>query len=266
MSIRDEIAINVVDVVQHYGIRPVLRGVNLHVQKGEVVALMGPNGSGKSSLMGVMAGMVAPVRGYVEIDGKRRRSSQEAELAIRKQVVYLPCEPWLPALRTGREWLLAVGGLYDIDSERLMDHIERLLAVFDLKAQADGPISGYSTGQKKKIAICCALATEAPVMLLDEAFSGGLDPSGILALKHILLRYAQRDDITIVMATPVPELVEELADRVVVIRDGQIAANDSVAALRTKTGCAGGLAEVYGKLVSPETLRNIERYFEEVRP
>src|SRR5207245_2779794 len=101
--------IKVVDLTQHYGVRPILRGVNLHVARGELVVLLGPNGMGKTTLMASIAGVLAPQHGYVEIDGMRRRSSIEQELAIRKKVVYLPDHPWLPVLRTGREFLLSVG-------------------------------------------------------------------------------------------------------------------------------------------------------------
>jgi ABC-2 type transport system ATP-binding protein len=254
--------IRVVDVTQHYSVRPVLRQVSLEVKTGDVLALVGPNGMGKSTLLALMAGALTPQKGYVEIHGMRRRSSVEAELAIRKQVVYLPDQPWLPNQRTGREYLLAVGQLYGIDHDRLFDHIDRLFDLFDLKAQADSNVGSYSTGQRKKIAICSALVTEAPVMLLDEPFSGGLDPSGLLALKRVLQRLAQRDDVTIVMATPVPELLEEIADRVAVVRDGRIVAHDTIDGLRRLTNCSGTLEEVLEQLISPQTLQNLERYFE----
>jgi ABC-2 type transport system ATP-binding protein len=114
----------------------------------------------------------------------------------------------------------------------------------------------------KKIVLCSALITEAPYLLLDEPFSGGLDPSGIMALKRVLQRLAERDDITIVLTTPVPELVEELADRIAIVRDGQLAAFDSVDGLRRQTGTDGPLADVLQRLLNPETLANIEHYFE----
>jgi len=175
----NDVMIDVTDVTHHYGVKPVLRNVSLRVTRGEVVVLMGPNGMGKSTLVGVVAGVLWPVEGTVTIDGLRRRSDEETELAIRRKVAYLAAEPWIPLLRTGREWLLAVGRLYGVPDDRLMDHVERLLDEFNLKRQAESNISGYSTGQRKKIALCCALATESPVLLLDEPFAGGLDPSGI---------------------------------------------------------------------------------------
>lgn len=254
--------INVVDVTQHYGVRPILRQINLRVESGEVVALIGPNGMGKSTLLSVMAGVLSPQKGYVEINGQRRRRSVEAELEIRKMVVYLPDQAWLPNARTGREFLLAIGNLYQVDDDRLFDHIDRLLVLFDLTGQADSPIRSYSTGQRKKIAICSALVTEAPVMLLDEPFAGGMDPSGLLALKRVMQRLAARTDVTIVIATPVPELLETFVDRLAVLRDGQISAYDTIDGLRRATGCNGPLEEVLARLVNPKTLEHLERYFE----
>lgn len=254
--------IRLVDVTQHYGVRPVLRQINLQIETGDLVTVVGPNGMGKTTLLGVMAGVLAPQKGYCEIDGLRRRSSEENELAIRKRVAYLPDHPWLPRNRTGREFLLGVGRLYDLEDERLMDHVDRLVRLFDLSTEGDWPIRSYSNGQQKKIAICSALVTEAPVLLLDEPFSGGLDPSGILALKRVLQRLADESDVTVVMTSPVAELVEELADRIVVLREGRIAAYDTADGLRRHSECSGPLAEVLERLIHPHTLENIQQYFE----
>jgi ABC-type multidrug transport system ATPase subunit len=255
--------IRVVDVTQHYGVRPVLRGINLEVPSGEMIVILGPNGMGKTTLLGVMAGVLDPQKGYVEFNGLRRRRSVEAELAIRKKVVYLPDHPWLPKNRTGREYLFGIGRLYEIDDDRLMQHVERLLRVFELSAEGDWPIHSYSNGQQKKIAICGALITEAPFLLLDEPFSGGLDPSGILALKHLLRYLVDTNSATVVMTTPVPELVEELADRIVVVGDGQVLACDTAEGLRRRTECSGALDEVLARLIHPQTLSNIREYFED---
>jgi ABC-type multidrug transport system ATPase subunit len=253
--------IRVESVTHHYGIRPVLKNVSLEIKTGEVVVVVGPNGMGKTTLLGVMAGVLWPCAGYVEFDGVRRRDSIDGERELRKRIVYLPDQVWLPKLRTRREFILALGRLYCIDDLRLFDHADRLLRLFDLAEQGDQPISSYSAGQLKKISLASALITEAPYLLLDEPFSGGLDPSGLLALKRVLQHLAQRDDVTIVMTTPVPELVEEVADRIAVIRDGELAAFDTVDGLRQLTGATGPLAEVLQRLLNPATLDNIAHYF-----
>src|SRR5262252_3282135 len=81
--------ITISSVSHHYGLRPVLRDINLQVDRGEILAIMGPNGVGKSTLLNIIAGLLAPAKGHVEINGLRRRSTEEAELAIRRQMVFL---------------------------------------------------------------------------------------------------------------------------------------------------------------------------------
>jgi ABC-type multidrug transport system ATPase subunit len=249
------------NVTQNYGVRPVLRGINLRIERGELVVVLGPNGMGKTTLLGVMAGVLPPMEGEVWINGWKRRGSVDEELAIRQNTVYLPDQPWLPATRTGREFLLAVGELYGVAGDRLFEHVDQLLDLFELREQQNSPIRSYSAGQKKKIALCSGLVTEAPVLLLDEPFSGGLDPSGLLALKRILQRHAQRKELTIVLTSPVPELVEEIASRIVVIHDGQILAFDTIDGLQRMTGCRGSLGDVLERLVYPDTKRKLEEYF-----
>jgi ABC-type multidrug transport system ATPase subunit len=251
------------EVTQHYGVRPVLRGINLRIERGEVVVILGPNGMGKTTLLGVMAGVLAPQRGEILIDGLRRRGSEEEELAIRKRTVYLPDQPWLPANRTAREFILAVGRLYDVDEERLMNHVDQLLNLFDLWDQGDSPIRSLSAGQKKKAALSSALVTEAPILLLDEPFSGGLDPSGILTLKRIIQHHARRKEATVVLTSPVPELVEEIATRIVVLHDGEILAFDTLDGLQRMTGYRGPLDQVLQRLIFPETSQKLDTYFQE---
>jgi ABC-2 type transport system ATP-binding protein len=257
--------IEVRDVVHYYGVRPVLRGISLTVEVGELLVVLGPNGMGKSTLLAVIGGALAPIRGTVSVGGRCRRGSVADELAIRRTTVYLPDHPWLPGNRTGREFLFSVGRLYDVDDERLVEHIERLLDLFELAKQADSPIRSYSAGQKKKIAICSALVTEARVLLLDEPFSGGLDPSGLLALKRILQWHARRKEITIVLTSPVPELVEEIASRVAILHEGQIIASDTIAGLQRMTGCDGPLGDVLERLIYPETSERLGKYFQGLR-
>ena len=254
----------VTSITQHYGVKPVLRDVNLTIQPGELVGILGPNGMGKTTLLSALAGVLKPQKGHVEIGGRRRRSSIDAERDIRREVVFLPDHPWLPRNRTGREFLLSVGRLYEIDENRLIDHVERLLNLFELDRLADSPIRTHSAGQQKKVAICSALITEVPILLLDEPFSGGLDPSGILALKRVLKRLTDAGG-TIVMSTPVPELVEELADRLIVLREGTVAFDGTLEQMRQQTESTGSLGDMLEKLVFSQTLENIEQYFADDR-
>jgi ABC-2 type transport system ATP-binding protein len=255
--------IELIDITQHYGVRPVLRGITLCIERGEVVVILGPNGMGKTTLLGVMAGVLSPQKGEVWIDGLKRRNSEEEELAIRRMTVYLPDQPWLPAQRTAREFLQAVGRIYDVEDDRLMAHVEQLLHLFDLDGPGDGPIRALSAGQKKKVALCSALVAETPILLLDEPFSGGLDPAGIVTLKQIVQHHGRRRDRTIVLTSPVPELVEEIATRIIVLHDGEILAFDTLDGLQRLTAHRGTLDEVLQRLIFPDTTRKLEAYLQD---
>lgn len=253
--------IKVSHVTHHYGIRPVLRDVTFEVGRGELVALMGPNGMGKSTLLGVIGGVLSPRNGFVEVDGHRRRRSADEEMAARRVTAYLPDHPWLPQNRTGREFIISIGRLYERDDDTLVAHSKRLLDLFQLDQIGDTPIRNYSNGQKKKVAIAAILVTAVPVLILDEPFTGGLDPAAILALRRVLQNLIQKAKVTVLMATQLSEIAEVLAQRVLVLRDGSLLAYETIPELRRMTATEGPLEEVLEKLIHPDALERIEKYF-----
>jgi len=99
-------------------------------------------------------------------------------------------------------------------------------------------------------------------LLLDEPFSGGLDPSGILTLKRIIQHHSRKDS-TVVLTSPVPELIEEITTRVVVLKDGEVLAFDTLDGLQRMTGHRGSLGAVLERLIFPEATRRLETYFQE---
>lgn len=248
-------------VTFHYGLRPLLRDVSLSVGRGELVVLMGPNGMGKSTILSIMAGAITPLKGRVIVDGLVRRSTPENELAVRQRVAYLPDHPWVPLTMTGREYVVGVGRLYGVDDDTLFGHAERLFDLFQLTEKADSVIGAYSTGQKKKICLAAVLATDAPILLLDEPFSGGLDPEALFSMRRVLQYLAERKDRTVVMTTPVPELVEGLAHRIALIDKGAIAVYGTPAELMAQTGAAT-LEEVFTKGWGHDSGSRIDRYFD----
>ncbi len=248
-----------VNLTHHYSITPVLQEVSLDIPAGQCVALLGPNGIGKTTLLGILGGVVAPTFGHVEVNGRQRRESVDDELQIRRECLFLPDDCWLPSDRTGADWLLSVGRVYGIPDQKLFSRAKALIDIFNLDEVALQTLGACSTGQKKKWTLCSALLTDSPILLLDEPFSGGLDPAGILALQRILRHAADSEKRTIVFTTPVPEIVEGTADRLLVLEHGRIAADEMLHELRMKS--SGGtvtalLQEMFFKRPSVGSMRS----------
>ena len=255
--------IQIENLWHYYTVKPVLQDINLSISTGELLTVMGPNGMGKSTLLALIGGMMKPVKGKVIIDGDVRRNTVDEEKRIRQKVFYLPADPYLPPLLTGREFIICIGRLYGIDNIKLMEHADKLLDIFDLKDKGDNIISSYSTGQKKKIGLCGALAAETPTLVLDEPFSGGLDSSALMAMSSILKKMAESEKHTIVMAVPVPELVEDLSHKIAIIKQGKLVNCGTMDQLRTESGCDGNLAEILEHINNPETAGKVSKYLED---
>lgn len=254
--------IQVNNVFHHYGLRPTLEEISFSVPSGRTLAMIGPNGTGKTTLLNLLAGLVSPAEGTIEFNGRVRRSSVEAELAIRRETVFQPAELWFPKSVTARQYLLAVAELWEVPIRRAFQHLEKLFTVFHLTDIADSDISGYSSGQQKKVSLCAALICEASILLLDEPFSGGLDPAGLTAMKQILKHLSGRKDRTVVLTSPVPELVEEVADDVLVLKEGRILRHHSVTEIKAEFGAAT-LDDALRKLIFPETSTDLDSYLKD---
>ena len=178
--------IEVREVYLHFGLRTVLHDISCTIGRGERVGIIGPNGMGKTTLLGAMAGVLSPQEGSIHVEGRKRRGSVEEELAIRKRVSFIPDSCSFPQDFTLREYLMGVGELYDVPFRVREAHAERIIQLFSMADAADSPLRSYSAGQLKKAALGAALISESPILLLDEPFSGGLDPAGIQAFKKVL--------------------------------------------------------------------------------
>lgn len=256
-------AIDVDGLWHHYGGAPVLRDVSFTIGQGELVAVMGPNGMGKSTLLSIIGGAMKPMIGMVRIGGLTRRGSPAEENEIRRRMFWLPAEGFLPFQLTPRNYLYAVGRVYDIPPKRLTEQVERLVAVYDLQDQANALIGHCSTGQRKKIALAGALISDREILVLDEPFSGGLDASGLDATRRILTHLAERQDRTVLMAVPVPSLVEGLAHRIAILDHGNILACEDMAGLRKRTGIDGDLGEIIASLLHADVVGAVEAYVKE---
>jgi|GEM_PF-326371 len=243
-----------------HGAKFILRDLNFLISRGEIAIIVGVNGVGKSTLLATIAGAVSAARGTVKVFDHPRRRSVESERAARRMAVYLPDEAWLPGSMQVREYLGAAAALFEIPVADAIDRIDALLDLFALTDVESQSLKSLSTGQKKKVGLCSALLADRELLLLDEPFSGGLDPAGISALRRVLLNRAREHQQTIVLTTPVAELVAELADRLLILRDGGLAHDLDHNELRRRLETTPSLADALNELIFPDAEQRIQRF------
>jgi len=234
------------------GIR-VVKDVDFTIQPGEVVGYLGPNGSGKTTTARMLAGLLDPSAGYVEYDGRRIRDDL---VAFRHELGYVPEEPHLYPFLSGREYLELIGRLREMPEALLTMKIEGFLDLFGLSTAADQSIASYSKGMRQKIVISAALLHDPSVLLFDEPETG-LDVTTKLVLRHMVRTLAERGK-AIMYSSHVLEVVERVCSRVIVLHQGAVVADDSIARLRTLLS-RESLEGVFSELVITENPEQIAR-------
>jgi len=238
---------------KHFSGVRVVKDVDLAIEPGEIVGCLGPNGSGKTTTARMLAGLLEPSSGRVEFNG---RDIGDDLIAFRRELGYIPEEPYLYPFLSGSEYLLLVGRLREIPELLLTKKIDSFLQTFGLTHAADQAIASYSKGMRQKIVISAALMHDPSVILFDEPETG-LDVTTTMMLRHLVKTLAARGK-AILYSSHILEVVERVCDRVIVLHQGAVVADDSIARLRTLLE-RQTLEGVFAQLVmrdDPERLAN----------
>src|SRR5919198_4441563 len=203
-----------------YGELVALEGIHLEVRPGECVALIGHNGSGKTTTMRLLAGQLEPTAGSVTVVGVDMHHAADTHRA-RAALAFVPDSPLLYDDLTVAEHLELVGLAHGVGDD-LDERIAVLLEAFELDARRDFLPVQLSRGMRQKTQLACTLVRPFRVLLLDEPVVG-LDPPSQANLKE-LLEEAKSEGISILLSTHQLWFSEGLADRAVVLHDGQVLA------------------------------------------
>src|SRR5918996_178896 len=219
-------AIGVRDLTKVYGDKkhPVraVDGISLSIAPGQVFGFLGPNGAGKTTTIKMICGLVAPTSGSIRVNGYdavRQRSAAVMQLGAvleGSRNVYWSMSAWQNLLYFGR-----LKGLRD---REIRPRAEQLLTELGLWERRDELVGGFSRGMQQKVGIAAALITDPPILLLDEP-TVGLDVQAARTVREWITQLAHDEAKTIVLTTHQLNVVQELCDRVAIIRDGIIAAD-----------------------------------------
>jgi len=204
------------NITAGYGHKTILRGLDLHIQKGEIYALLGANGAGKTTTLSVFLGFVTPTSGTVRVAGFDPVTNPAK---ARQQLAYIPENVALYEHLSARE---NVAYLLDLAGQNAGHAaIDNALAQAGLNADAfDRRVSGFSKGMRQKVAIALALARKVPALLLDEPTSG-LDPQATSEFNR-LLGLLRSEGVAVLMVTHDLLSAADIADRIGFLDAGQL--------------------------------------------
>ncbi|MGQ3330447.1 ABC transporter ATP-binding protein [Halorubrum sp. FL23] len=224
----DTEAIETQSLTKRFGTKSAVDGLDLTVDHGTVYGFLGPNGAGKTTTMRMLTSLTQPTDGEAWIDGNPVSDRD----AIRASIGYLPEEPPVFDELTGREQLEYFGRLRDLPADEMDTRITNWFDRFDLTEDADKRIDDYSKGMRQKVGLIQALLHNPDVVFLDEPTSG-LDPRAARTVLDVIAELTG-DGHTVFLSTHILSVVEELADVVGVLYEGDLVTEGSPAELTAR--------------------------------
>jgi ABC-2 type transport system ATP-binding protein len=220
--------IEITDLHKYYGERRAIGPLSCSIAAGEVVGLLGLNGAGKTTTLRILACDLLPSSGSVTVDGI---DVVERPHEVRSRIGYLPDTPPLYPEMTVRAYLhfaARLRGMSRADAERRVPEVEELTELGDV---ANDPIASLSHGFKQRVGIAQAIVHRPRLLVLDEPITG-LDPVQIVEMRELLR--SLKGDHTILLSSHILSEISETCDRILVIKDGQIAAAGTETELTSK--------------------------------
>ena len=217
-------SIEVKDLLKVYGEQKAVNNISFKVDKGEIVGFLGPNGAGKSTTMKI-------ITGYLQQDGGEAFVSNisvtKEPLTIKKKIGYLPEANALYYDMYVREYLGFIAEVHSVNGRQ--SAISKVIGMVGLTPESKKKIGQLSKGYKQRVGLAAALIHDPEVLILDEPTSG-LDPNQIVEIREVIRQ--QGKDKTVLFSSHILQEVEAICDRVIIINQGEIVANDKLSNLQ----------------------------------
>ena len=218
-------SIHIYQVSKQYGDQQAVNQISFEVSKGQVVGFLGPNGAGKSTTMKMIAGIIQPDHGFIEVCGIKVAGES---LATKKKIGYLPEHNPLYLDMYVREYLAMMASFHGIADAK--KSIQLVIERTGLIAEANKEIGQLSKGYRQRVGLAAAILHDPEVLILDEPTTG-LDPNQILEIRSLIRQLGKEK--TILFSSHILQEVEAICDHVVIIHKGNIVANESIGTLRS---------------------------------
>lgn len=221
-------AIQTHELTRRFGTQTAVDALSLQVPEGSFYGFLGPNGAGKSTTINILTGLLAPSSGGAEVLGFDIATQ---DLEVKRRIGVVPDGLHLFERLSGEDHLRFVGEVHGLSPDVARQRTRELLEAMDLTSSARKPITGYSHGMRKKLALSCALIHEPRLLFLDEPFEG-VDAVATSEIRELLQKLVSQRHVTVFLTSHVLEVVERLCTHVGIIAAGRLVANASLEELR----------------------------------
>lgn len=217
-------ALRITNLCKTFGKKNVLKNLNFEVPKGGITGFLGPNGAGKSTTIKIIAGLVAPTSGTVEIEGIPMNGNSSA--VFKKLGIMFEAPAFYNYLTARQNYAL----LTRLQQNKAVD-IDHILKIVGLSGSADVRVGEFSQGMRQRLGIGQALLVQPELLILDEP-TNALDPLGRKEMKNLILHLARTEKMTIFISSHLLSEIEQICTHAVIIHEGKILAADAINALR----------------------------------
>ena len=243
-------SINIENITKIYGKQKALDDISFEVNPGEIVGLLGPNGAGKSTMMKIITCFIPPTSGSVSVYGF---DIFEQSLEVRKKVGYLPENNPLYTDMYVKEYLEFIAGIYKLKNKK--SRVDEMVSLTGLEIEQKKKIGALSKGYRQRVGLAQALIHNPDVLILDEPTSG-LDPNQLLEIRNLIKEIGKEK--TVMLSTHIMQEVEAVCDRVIIIDNGKIVADDTTANLSLKSSGVQVIKVEFNKAVERELLLSVK--------
>ncbi|OFY86445.1 MAG: gliding motility-associated ABC transporter ATP-binding subunit GldA [Bacteroidetes bacterium RIFCSPLOWO2_12_FULL_35_15] len=248
-------SIKVNNITKIYGEQRALDDVSFEVNTGEVVGFLGPNGAGKSTMMKILTCFIPQTSGTASVCGF---DVAEESLEVRKNVGYLPEHNPLYLEMYVKEYLEFIAGLHHL--KNVKSRIAEMIEMTGLQVEQKKKIGALSKGYRQRVGLAQALIHDPKVLILDEPTTG-LDPNQLAEIRNLIISVGKHK--TVMLSTHIMQEVEAVCDRVIIVNNGQIVANDITSVLQNSQSKNIQFITVeFDKETTYNSLKNIEGVFD----